>query len=208
MRRISNLTSVALIFVLASSVSTAWAQNSEDRISVFDGSNLDSFLLTGSANWHIVGDVVEATEGNGYLVVREPYANFVLTLEFWVASSVNSGVYIRCPAPEEHGGRICYEIQIHDERPEQIYRTGGIVRHRSPAEHVNSVGQWNSYEIRAEAEHITVTLNNVVTAEIANSDYLCDEPCAHRSDGYISLQYNDDSGGALKFRNIQILPIE
>ena len=207
MKRTSKLMLAVLISVVVSSFPRAWAQDSEDWVTIFDGSNLDSFILTGDANWHTVGGVVEATEGNGYLVIKEPYADLVLTLEFWVSSSVNSGVYIRCPAPEEHGGRICYEIQIHDYRPDQIYRTGGIVRHRSPAAHVNSVGQWNSYEIRAEGEHLTVTLNDVVTAEIESSDYVCDQPCAHRSEGFISLQYSDDSGGVLKFRNIQLLPL-
>lgn len=193
-----------LAFVVGSGISTAWAQDSNDWVTLFDGSNLDSFILTGDANWHTVGDIVEATEGRGYMVVKEPYADFVLTLDFWVSSSVNSGVYIRCPAPEEHGGRICYEVQIHDYRPNQIYRTGGIVRHRSPAEHITSLGRWNTYEIRAEGEHITITLNDIVTAEIEHSDYVCDQPCAHRSDGYISFQYVDDSGGILRFRNIKI----
>jgi len=193
---------------LTATIGTAvWAQNSDGWVTIFDGSNLDSFLLTGDANWHIAGDIVEATDGNGYLVVKEPYSDFVLTFDFWVASSVNSGVYIRCPAPEEHGGRICYEIQIHDYRPNQIYRTGGIVRHRSPAEHMTSLARWNTYEIRAEGEQITVTLNDVVTAEIANADYVCDQPCAHRRDGFISLQYSDDSGGVLKFRNVKIQPL-
>ena len=197
----------ALVLLMTAIPPDAGPQDAEGWITVFDGSNLDGFIVTGDANWHTVGDVVEVTEGNGYLVVKDPYANFVLTLDFWVSSSVNSGVYIRCPAPEEHGGRICYEIQIHDYRPNQIYRTGGIVRHRSPAEHVNSIGQWNSYEIRAEGEHLTVTLNGIVTAEIENSDYVCDQPCAHRAEGYISLQYSDDSGGILKFRNVRILPL-
>lgn len=207
MRCILRSTLATMVVAMAWSFSASWAQDSGDWVTVFDGSDLDGFILTGDANWHIAGDVVEATEGNGYLVVKDPYDDFVLTLEFWVASSVNSGVYIRCPAPEEHGGRICYEIQIHDYRPNQIYRTGGIVRHRSPAEHVTSLARWNTYEIRAEGEQITVTLNDVVTAEIENADYVCDQPCAHRSEGYISLQYSDDSGGVLKFRNVRIQPL-
>ena len=207
MTRILKTTIAALVLTTASVIPLAWSQDSDDSVTVFDGSNLDGFILTGDANWHIAGDVGEATEGNGYLVVKDPYDDFVLTLDFWVASSVNSGVYIRCPAPEEHGGRICYEVQIHDYRPNQIYRTGGIVRHRSPAEHMTSLARWNTYEIRAEGEHITVTLNGVVTAEIENADYVCDQPCAHRRDGYISLQYNDDSGGVLKFRNVRIQPL-
>ena len=197
----------ALVLLMTAISPDAGAQDAEGAITVFDGSNLDGFILTGDANWHTVGEVVEVTEGNGYLVVKEPYADFVLTLDFWVSSSVNSGVYIRCPSPDEHSGRICYEIQIHDYRPNQIYRTGGIVRHRSPAEHVTSLGQWNSYEIRAEGEHIAVTLNGIVTAEIENADYMCDQPCAHRRDGYVLLQYSDDSGGILKFRNVRILPL-
>ena len=200
---------IAALLALGTSISAAvWAQSYDDWETIFDGNNLDNFLVTGEANWHIAGDIVEATEGNGYLVVKEPYSDFILTLDFWVASSVNSGVYIRCPSPEEHGGRICYEIQIHDYRPNQIYRTGGIVRHRSTAEHVTSLARWNTYEIRAEAEHITVTLNGIVTAEIENSDYVCEQPCAHRREGFIALQYNDDSGGVLKFRNIKIQPLK
>ena len=200
--------SLAVLVLLMTAIRPdAGAQDAEGWITVFDGSSLDGFILTGDANWHTVGDVVEVTEGNGYLVVRERYADFVLTLDFWVSSSVNSGVYIRCPSPDEHSGRICYEIQIHDYRPNQIYRTGGIVRHRSPAEHVTSLARWNSYEIRAEGEQITVTLNGIVTAEIENADYVCDQPCAHRRDGYILLQYSDDSGGVLKFRNVRILPL-
>lgn len=207
MRRRIYMAFSALMLLGASIGAAVWAQHSNDWVTIFDGSNLDSFLLTGEANWHIAGDIVEATDGNGYLVVREPYSDFVLTLDFWVASSVNSGVYIRCPAPEEHGGGICYEIQIHDYRPNQIYRTGGIVRHRSPAEHVTSLARWNTYEIRAEGEQVTVKLNGIVTAEIENSDYVCEQPCAHRRGGFIALQYNDDSGGVLKFRNVKIQPL-
>jgi len=184
-----------------------WAQESNGQLTLFDGSNLNSWIQTGDANWHVVDDVVEATDGGGYLVTNETYSDFELTMEFWVASTVNSGVYIRCPAPDELGGRICYEIQIHDERPAQIYRTGGIVRHASPAAHVNSVGQWNTYEIRAEGSHLRVTLNGIVTAEIENDDYMCDEPCAHRSEGHIALQYSGGVGGVLKFRNVRLLPL-
>lgn len=207
MKRQIKVLAYAALMMGAWNSAALWAQASDPQVTVFDGSSLEYFLITGDANWHIAGDVVEATDGTGYLIVKEPYSDFVLTLDFWVASSVNSGVYIRCPSPEEHGGRICYEIQIHDYRPNQIYRTGGIVRHRSPAEHVTSLARWNNYEIRAVGEKITVTLNGVVTAEIENSDYVCEQPCAHRREGFIALQYDDDAGGVLKFRNIKIQPL-
>ena len=59
----------ALVLLMTAISPGAGAQDAEDWITVFDGSNLDGFILTGDANWHKVGDVVEVTEGNGYLVV-------------------------------------------------------------------------------------------------------------------------------------------
>ena len=64
MKKLSSSRLAALtLLIVTSSWSGAWAQDAGEWITVFDGSDLNGFILTGDANWHTVGDVVEVTEG-------------------------------------------------------------------------------------------------------------------------------------------------
>jgi len=159
---------------------------------LFDGSDLDNFNALGDANWTVSGDVVEATSGGGHLVTKNSYADFVLTAEFWVDDPANSGIFIRCQDPEMISPSTCYEVNIYDQRADQTYRTGGIVDFAAPAAQINTGGQWNTYEIRAEGDHIVVTLNGTVTVDFEDDTY---------SDGPLTLQYGS---GTVRFRNVQI----
>ena len=162
------------------------------QMTLFDGSNLDSFDQLGGTNWTISGNVVEGTGDSGHLVTKNSYADFVLTAEFWVDDPANSGVFIRCQDPEMISPSTCYEVNIFDQREDQTYRTGGIVNFAAPTAQIDAGGQWNSYEIRAEGNRILVTLNGTVTVDMEDDTY---------SDGPITLQYGN---GVVRFRNVQI----
>ena len=86
----------------------------------------------------------------------------------------------------------CYEVNIFDQRPDQTYRTGGIVYFAAPAVQINAGGQWNNFEIRAEGSRILVMMNGVVTVDMDNDTF---------SDGPLTLQYGS---GIVRFRNAQI----
>jgi hypothetical protein len=162
------------------------------QTTLFDGSNLDSFNQLGDANWNISGDTVEATSGSGHLVTQNSYADFVLSVDFWVDDPANSGVFIRCQNPEMITPDTCYEVNIFDQRADQTYRTGGIVYFAAPAAQINAGGQWNTFEIRAEGSQILVTLNGVITVDMDDDTF---------SDGPLTLQYGS---GVVRFRNAQI----
>ena len=51
---------------------------------LFDGSSLDGWNVLGNANWELADGAVQADTGSGFLVTEESYADFELTLEFWV----------------------------------------------------------------------------------------------------------------------------
>ena len=167
-------------------------QQATAQMTLFDGSNLDSFDQLGDTNWTISGNVVEGTGGSGHLVTKNSYADFVLTAEFWVDDPANSGIFIRCQDPEMISPNSCYEINIYDQREDQTYRTGGIVNFAAPSAQIDAGGQWNSYEIRAEGNRILVTLNGTVTVDFEDDTY---------SDGPLTLQYGS---GIVRFRNVQI----
>ena len=164
----------------------------EDFTVLFDGSNLDNFNPIGDANWEIVAGVVQADSGGGFLVTKESYADFHLTLDFWVDEPANSGIFVRCADAASVNDRNSYEVNIYDTRADQTYRTGGIVHIAAPASVVMTGGQWNSYDIRLEGSRIVVTLNGLHMLDIEDTQF---------SDGPIALQYGL---GVVKFRNVRV----
>ncbi len=85
-----------------------------------------------------------------------------------------------------------YEVNIYDTRPDQTYRTGGIVHVASPTSVIDAGGRWNTYEIAAQGARLTVTLNGTRLVDVKDTQY---------TDGPIALQYG---AGIVKFRNVRI----
>ena len=164
----------------------------EDFTTLFDGSDLDAFNPIGDANWEIVGDVVQADSGSGFLVTKESYADFHLTLDFWVDEPANSGIFVRCADATSVNDRNSYEVNIYDTRADQTYRTGGIVHIAAPSSVVMTGGRWNSYDIRVEGSRILVTLNGLHMVDVEDTQF---------ADGPIALQYGL---GVVKFRNVRV----
>ena len=163
---------------------------------LFDGKNLDAFTKVGDANWTIVDGAVQADKGmGGYLVTKQSYGDFEVKAEFWVDTPANSGIFIRCDNGQMPGGQGCYEVNIYDTRPDPAYATGAIVNVAKVATPIKAAGKWNTYEIRAQGSHLTVTLNGVKTAD-AND--------AKHPRGPFALQYG---AGVVKFRNVQVRPL-
>src|SRR5438552_8032926 len=177
---------------------TASAQRGGAWTTLFDSKskNLDSFNLVGDANWRIVDGAAQADKGmGGYLVTKQSYGDFEIKAEFWVDTPANSGIFIRCDNGQMPGGQGCYEVNIFDTRPDPAYATGAIVNVAKVATPIKAAGKWNTYEIRAQGPHMTVTLNGVKTADAMD---------AKHPRGPFALQYG---AGVVKFRNVQVRPL-
>ena len=159
---------------------------------LFDGSNLNNFNPIGDANWEIADGAVGADSGSGFLVTKESYADFELTLEFWVDEPANSGIFVRCADAMSVTDRNSYEVNIYDTRADQTYRTGGIVHIAAPNSVIMTGGKWNSYEIKAEGSRLMVTLNGEDMVDVQDTQF---------ADGPIALQYGL---GIVKFRNVRV----
>ncbi len=180
----------ALSLIVAALPTSAVAQ--DGWVTLFDGSNLDQWVELGDASWTVVDDIVEGDGEGGFLVSADSYGDFQLTLEFWTSPDANSGIFIRCSDPSDVGSTSSYEVNIYDERPDQTYRTGGIVNFAAPTSQIDAGDQWNSYEITAEGSRLLINLNGVVTVDIEDDTY---------SEGPFALQYGS---GIVKFRNVKI----
>jgi hypothetical protein len=156
--------------------------------------NLDGWATLGDANWRFEDGAIVADQSSdpSYIVTEETYSDYELELDFWVDTDANSGVFIRCANPGEITDTSCYEVNIFDTRPDQTYRTGGIVNIAAPAEFIYTGGQWNSYRIVANGPSLQVELNGRALVDVEDSQL---------SSGPIALQYGT---GIVKFRNVRL----
>ena len=154
--------------------------------------SFDAWNQIGDANWRIESGEFVADMGAGHLVSKESFTDFRLHAEFWTNEGANSGVFVRASDPAAVVDRNAYEANIFDTRPDPAYRTGGIVNHASPTENLNTAGQWNTYDITAQGDHIVLVLNGTTTVDFNDATY---------PSGPITLQYGQ---GVVKFRNVTI----
>jgi hypothetical protein len=164
---------------------------------LFDGKTLDGWNKIGDATWALVkdpgGDYVEGSKATGFLVTPKSYGNFTLRVEFWADTPANSGIFIRAQDPKTITADNAYEINIFDTRPDQTYRTGGVVNVAKPRRKVDSGdGQWHTYEVIVDGGGITVKWDGAIISE--GFDY------KHKA-GPIALQY---SAGVVRFRKVEI----
>ena len=143
----------------------------EDFEVLFDGTSMHKW--TGNTTDYIPVDgtiyVTAQFGGKGNLYTKKEYSNFILRFEFaFMREGVNNGVGIRTPMGVDaayHGMEI--QILDHDApiyKKLRIYQQHGSVYGIIPAKRIKfpPLGQWNTEEIRAEGDHITVTVNGEV----------------------------------------------
>ena len=192
-RALSLITAALLMAGFASAQAAKGKANAAPGwVTLLDGTTLTGWNTIGTANWKIVDGAAEASSGNGMLVTPVSYANFELTAEIWVDTPANSGIFIRCSNPTTINQGNAYEVNIYDNRPDQTYATGAIVDTAPSLVPMKAGGKWNTIEIRAEGNHLMVTMNGTKTVDVRNDKY---------ASGPIGLQYG---AGVVKFRNVKI----
>ncbi len=204
MKRSSLLRLGALSLVLGLAGCASWPGSGWTTL--IDGDKgLDNWNRLGDANWRAEGGAIVADQGKtSYLVSKNSYKDFMIYAEFWAATDTNSGIFIRAANPAKIGADSSYEVNIWDIRPDPTYATGSIVDFAAvPVPTVHKAGgKWNTLEIEARGEQLTVRFNGVQTVSIRNGKY---------ASGPFALQYGAGVkgavGGPIKWRKVQIKPL-
>ena len=157
-----------------------------------DGTSMDQWNQIGNANWRVEDGSVQADQGVGFLVSKNSYTDFQIRAEFWADDAANSGIFMRCADPKQVTDKNAYEANIFDRRPDPTYGTGAIVGFAKISNMPKAGGKWNTYEITAKGDQITVMLNGVRTVELRDSRF---------ASGPIALQR---AAGVIKFRKVEI----
>ena len=160
---------------------------------ILDGKSMDQWTPIGMANWRSVDGAIQSDNGmGGFLVSKVPYGDFELRAEVWVTPDANSGIFIRGENPKEISAMNAYEVNIYDMRPDQAYRTGGIVDVAKPMSVMNAGNRWNVMEITAKGPRLTVRLNGTPMVDVQDTKH---------ARGVIALQAGV---GTVKFRKVEI----
>lgn len=203
-------------------------EKKEGFVMLFDGTNMDNWQGNLDNYTLIDGTIyVDAGYGSGgNLYTKKKYSDFIYRFEFqFMVEGVNNGVGIRTPM-EVDAAYEGMEIQILDHdapiyRGLREYQQHGSVYGIIPAKRVKfpELGTWNTEEIRAIGDHITVTVNGEVildgnireackghnvSPDGGANEYTVDHqnhPGLFNKDGYISFCGH---GTGIKFRNIRI----
>ena len=200
---------------------------------LFDGTSMHKW--TGNTTNYVPLDgtiyVTAQYGGSGNLYTKKEYADFILRFEFqFVQEGVNNGIGIRTPMGVDaayHGMEI--QILDHDApiyKNLRIYQQHGSVYGIIPAqEHVvfGDLGTWNTMEIHAVGDRITVTVNgrvildgdirqackghNVSEDGSKKNPYTVDgknHPGLFNKKGHLGLLGH---GAGIQFRNLRVLDL-
>jgi len=182
-----------LVFLGFAGLQPAYVTSGQaDWKTILDGTTLKGWDVVGNANWSVADGAVQASSGTGFLVTPMSYTDFQITADFWVTDDANSGIFIRLQDPKTIAANNSYEVNIFDKRPDQTYRTGGIVDVAKPMAMVNTGGKWNTIDITARGTKLIVLINGMK---------MVDQDDKKHARGPIALQYG---AGTVKFKNVRL----
>ena len=204
-----------------------------DAIVLFDGKNLDEWVLTrdkSPAQWAVAGGVltVNKARGVGNIETRRSFRNYQLHIEWRIPEGItgsdqgrgNSGVFLASTGPGDAG----YELQILDSYNNTTYvngQAGSIYKQSAPL--VNACkkpGEWQAYDVLWTAPtfnadgsvktpaYVTAFHNGVLIQnhfELKGETLYIGPPQYKKYDSApIKLQSHGDPSEPISFRNVWI----
>jgi hypothetical protein len=194
------------------------AEKAEGFVPLFNGIDMSGWVGNlrdySARDGQLICDPTKGGHGNIY--ADAVYSNFILRFDFQLTPAANNGLGIRTPL-EGDAAYVGMELQILDNEADvyknlAVYQYHGSVYGVIPAKRgfLKPVGEWNTQEVIADGNHITVTLNGTVIldgdiAEASNNftqtvDKL-NHPGLSNKSGHIGFLGH---GSPLAFRNLRI----
>ncbi|MBA3673959.1 MAG: DUF1080 domain-containing protein [Chitinophagaceae bacterium] len=204
-----------LVIIMLFMSFTFYTKAQKGWVSLFNGKDLSGWKqLNGKAKYkaknnEIVGTTV-SNEPNSFLATEKEYGDFILELELFVDTSMNSGIQIRSLSyPEYQYNRVHgYQVEVD---PSVRAWSGGLYEEARRGwlynMELNPQGkkafknnQWNKYHIECIGNTIRVWVNGTPTSHVVD---------AETAKGFIALQVHsiakkEQPGKQIRWRNIRI----
>jgi hypothetical protein len=188
---------------------------------LFDGATTDGWrgyrMDSVPAGWQVIDGALTRVAGGVDLITREPFANFILELDWNISPGGNSGVLYRVTEEYDAPYWSGPEMQVLDDarHPEESRLTAAgasYALYPAPTGIVKPAGEWNHVRIVVNGNHVEHWLNGtrVVEYELGSPDWEARvkqskfapyRDFARAPAGYIDLQ---NHGDRVAYKNIKI----
>ena len=175
---------------------------------LFNGHNLDGWIIENSGQFSVKNGHLHVDRGTGWLRSKDTFVDFVLTYEVrFLENRANSGIFVRTGSTshdDENGWPDNgYQVQCMDKSDEgrifgALIDYGGgpfeeLLDQPTLAEVFNPTGEWNAVEVTCEGRFLSVRVNGALITMVEGIS---------NSDGHIGIQ---GEKGLLKFLKITVI---
>ena len=152
-----------MAFLAVGWLALAGALGGEDKdegfVPLFNGKDLDGWVVKGKADgWQVKDGVLrsDGAKGGDWIRTAKEYGDFILKVDWKVSKGGNSGVFIRVPdkgAPWQTG----YEVQISNDPRDEKHCTGALYGYAAVKPRPDeSADKWHTFEIHCVGPQIKV----------------------------------------------------
>lgn len=190
-------------FVLSDKQATA--QKKTKTQSLFNGKNLNGWIIYGTEKWYVDKDGTLVCESGpdkkyGYLGTKKKYKNFVLTLQFKQEADGNSGVFFHCSVEGLKVDGWQAEVAppgMHTGGIYESYGRGWLIKPVPEKEKALKMGEWNTMKLRVNGDTVDTWLNGTHMCHLEDAKI-------GESTGQIALQIHAGGGIKVRWKNIKL----
>jgi len=191
------------LFLAVASISS-YAQKEE----LFNGENLEGWTIFGTEKWYVEDGLLICESGPdagyGYLGTDKEYKNFILELDFKQEADGNSGVFIRSSVDGTTVSGWQVEVAPPGSFTGGIYESYGrqwLVKPTKEKDEALDFGGWNHMTIKVDGDNVTSWVNGVEMVSIMDE-------IIGKGEGSVLLQIHDGGGIKVKWKNIELTPLD
>ena len=193
-----------LSFLLISLLFSCTKNQKSETISLFNGENLDGWIIYGTEKWYVEDYELVCESGPdkeyGYLGTEENFDDFILTLQFKQENNGNSGVFFRSSVDGTKVKGWQVEVAppgLHSGGIYESYGRGWLIKPDSAKDSVVKMGEWNSMKIKVISDEVTTSINGTEMIKIKDS-------IIGKGIGGVALQIHDGGGIKVRWKNLKI----
>ena len=193
-----------LSFLLLSLLFSCTENQKLETISLFNGENLDGWIIYGTEKWYVEDYELVCESGPdkeyGYLGTEENFDDFILTLQFKQENNGNSGVFFRSSVDGTKVKGWQVEVAppgLHSGGIYESYGRGWLIKPDSAKDSVVKMGEWNSMKIKVISDEVTTSINGIEMIKIKDS-------IIGKGIGGVALQIHDGGGIKVRWKNLKI----
>jgi hypothetical protein len=193
-----------LSFLLISILFSCIENQKLETISLFNGENLDGWIIYGTEKWYVEDNELVCESGSdkeyGYLGTEQNFDDFILTLQFKQENNGNSGVFFRSSVDGTKVKGWQVEVAppgLHSGGIYESYGRGWLIKPDSAKDSVVKMGKWNSMKIKVISDEVTTSINGTEMIKIKDS-------IIGKGIGGVALQIHDGGGIKVRWKNLKI----